>query len=328
MKSRTNPPIDDIRDALPAVDVALLQTLFDQAPDVAFFVKDAQGRYVAVNDSLVMRHGLKYKSDVLGKCPRDICPGDSDILDVLTGLDLAIRVAITSNLSSPLLEFVKHVSPERVINVTASFHPMENGTRTHPMNPEIFVGRCLFLQNHGFNVTVNLVAWPEQMYLIPAWAEMFRAHSLRFHVDPYSSIAYYPYEYSEAERQFLEPWIWENRRAGLESVKPDAPITVLCSGGVDHINVQPDGSAWRCILERQLGLNPLGNIFDPGFRLFCLESLTGADILVVWRLDRLGQSWRTLTELTCANVTFTWLPAGACFDPHGSCREQQLSPRR
>ena len=76
MKLRTNPPIDDIRNALPAVDVALLQTLFDQAPDVAFFVKDAQGRYVAVNESLVTRHGLKHKSDVLGKCPRDICPGD------------------------------------------------------------------------------------------------------------------------------------------------------------------------------------------------------------------------------------------------------------
>jgi hypothetical protein len=145
---------------------------------------------------------------------------------------------------------------------------MENGTRTHPMNPEIFVGRCLFLQNHGFNVTVNIVAWPEQMYLIPAWAEMFRSHNLRFHVDPYSSIAYYPYEYSDADRQFLEPWIWENRRAGLEVVKPGVPIEVLCSGGVDHINVQPDGSAWRCILERQLGLNPLGNVFDPGFGLF------------------------------------------------------------
>jgi PAS domain S-box-containing protein len=76
VKSRTNTPIDDFRDALPAVEVALLQTLFDQAPDVAFFVKDAQGRYVAVNESLVMRHGLKHKSDVLGKCPRDICPGD------------------------------------------------------------------------------------------------------------------------------------------------------------------------------------------------------------------------------------------------------------
>jgi MoaA/NifB/PqqE/SkfB family radical SAM enzyme len=200
-----------------------------------------------------------------------------DFLDVLIGLDPAIRVAITSNLSHPLLEFVRHVSPECVINVTASFHPMENGTRVHPMNPEVFVGRCLFLQNHGFNVTVNVVAWPEQMYLIPAWADMFRSHGLRFHVDPYSSIAYYPYEYSEAERRFLEPWIWENRRAGLDVIKPDASITVLCSGGADHINVQPDGSAWRCILERQLAVNPLGNVFEPGFELLssswqCAES--------------------------------------------------------
>ncbi|MHB0960869.1 MAG: hypothetical protein ACYC0X_33320 [Pirellulaceae bacterium] len=51
-------------------------------------------------------------------------------------------------------------------------------------------------------------------------------------------------------------------------MKPDVPHTVLCSGGVDHINVQPDDSAWRCILEGQLGVNPLGNVFEPGFRLF------------------------------------------------------------
>ena len=138
-------------------------------------------------------------------------------MTLLTGLDPSIRVAITSNLSHPLVEFVQHVSPERVINVTASFHPMENGTRTHPMNPEIFVGRCLFLQNYGFNVTVNAVAWPEQIYLIPAWAEMLHSHGLRFHVDPYSSIAYHPYEYSDTERKFLEPWIWEDRRADSKS---------------------------------------------------------------------------------------------------------------
>jgi len=58
------------------VDVALLERLFDRSPDAAFFVKDAAGRYVAVNDSLVARHGLKSKSQVIGKCPRDICPGD------------------------------------------------------------------------------------------------------------------------------------------------------------------------------------------------------------------------------------------------------------
>lgn len=58
------------------VEVALLERLFDRSPDVAFFVKDAAGRYVAVNDSLVARHGLNSKSQVIGKCPHEICPGD------------------------------------------------------------------------------------------------------------------------------------------------------------------------------------------------------------------------------------------------------------
>ena len=61
---------------VPAVDPAMLEQLFDQTPDVAFFIKDAAGRYLAVNASLVERHGLRHKSQVLGKRPRDICPGD------------------------------------------------------------------------------------------------------------------------------------------------------------------------------------------------------------------------------------------------------------
>jgi PAS domain S-box-containing protein len=58
------------------VEVNLLERLFDRSPDVAFFVKDAAGKYVAVNDSLVERHGCRSKTQVIGKCPRDICPGD------------------------------------------------------------------------------------------------------------------------------------------------------------------------------------------------------------------------------------------------------------
>ena len=46
---------------LASIDLALLVTLFDQAADIAFFVKDVSGRYDAVNDSLLNRHGLKKK---------------------------------------------------------------------------------------------------------------------------------------------------------------------------------------------------------------------------------------------------------------------------
>ncbi|MBL8890047.1 MAG: AraC family transcriptional regulator [Planctomycetaceae bacterium] len=59
-----------------SIDVGVLQSLFDLNPDIAFFVKNRAGRYIAVNDSLLARHGLKRKSEALGKRPQDICPGD------------------------------------------------------------------------------------------------------------------------------------------------------------------------------------------------------------------------------------------------------------
>src|SRR4051812_26214581 len=58
------------------VDVRLLELLFDHTPDIAFFIKDSAGRYLVVNDSLVERHGLSDKSQMIGRRPSDVCPGD------------------------------------------------------------------------------------------------------------------------------------------------------------------------------------------------------------------------------------------------------------
>ena len=44
----------------------LLEPVFDALPDVAFFVKDAGGRYAIVNRTLAMRCGCD-KRDLLGK---------------------------------------------------------------------------------------------------------------------------------------------------------------------------------------------------------------------------------------------------------------------
>jgi len=59
-----------------AVEPQVLAELFDHAPDTAFFVKDAAGRYVAVNESLVKRHGLRHKAQVIGRRPCEFCAGD------------------------------------------------------------------------------------------------------------------------------------------------------------------------------------------------------------------------------------------------------------
>lgn len=76
MKPRTEPTFKTLSGSVSSIDVTVLTALFDSAPDVAFFVKDAEGRYVTVNDSLIKRHGLKTKTDAIGKQPRDICHGD------------------------------------------------------------------------------------------------------------------------------------------------------------------------------------------------------------------------------------------------------------
>ena len=39
--------------------------LFDGVPDIVFFVKDANGRYLSVNDTLAKRCGLSTKDDVI-----------------------------------------------------------------------------------------------------------------------------------------------------------------------------------------------------------------------------------------------------------------------
>lgn len=48
------------------------ESLFDQLPDIVFFIKDQDGRYVSVNRTLVERCGLQQKSDLLGKRPADV----------------------------------------------------------------------------------------------------------------------------------------------------------------------------------------------------------------------------------------------------------------
>ena len=58
------------------IDARLVEQIADLMHDTAFFIKDASGRYLVVNQSLVERHGLEHKSQMLGRRPCEVCPGD------------------------------------------------------------------------------------------------------------------------------------------------------------------------------------------------------------------------------------------------------------
>jgi PAS domain S-box-containing protein len=55
-------------------ELAIIEQLFDHVPDTAFFIKDARGRYIAVNQSLVDRCGLRDKRELLGRLVREVFP--------------------------------------------------------------------------------------------------------------------------------------------------------------------------------------------------------------------------------------------------------------
>jgi PAS domain-containing protein len=77
VKTVTKPgvtPISQPLQALVGVPYPILEDLFDRVRDTAFFVKDRHGRYVACNQSLVGRVGLKDKAELIGRTVTEIFP--------------------------------------------------------------------------------------------------------------------------------------------------------------------------------------------------------------------------------------------------------------
>lgn len=52
------------------------EALFDQLRDTVFFVKNADGRYIVVNQQLVERCGFQTRDELIGKTPEDVWPED------------------------------------------------------------------------------------------------------------------------------------------------------------------------------------------------------------------------------------------------------------
>ena len=48
------------------------EVLFDQMPETVFFIKNAQGEYVCVNDTLVFRSGQQSKGQLVGRTPTQV----------------------------------------------------------------------------------------------------------------------------------------------------------------------------------------------------------------------------------------------------------------
>lgn len=179
-----------------------------------------------------------------------------DFVGMLEGLHDDIHIAITTNLKASIVPFIQKISPAKVFSMTISYHPSE-------MTFDQFIGKALLLKRKGFQLTVNFVAWPEYMYLIPKIKRLIEAEDIRFHVDPYSQTPYVPYSFDGAEKAFLGQFVDNDRIIVARGIRP-----VVCSGGMNHLVVMPTGEAYRCVTDKIDGATSIGNILDiEGFVL-------------------------------------------------------------
>lgn len=77
---RHSDPLLASQQSVSSINLLLLEQLFDLISDAAFFVKDRNGCYLSVNQSLVTRHGLHNKTEAIGKTPKEICQGDFGVV--------------------------------------------------------------------------------------------------------------------------------------------------------------------------------------------------------------------------------------------------------
>jgi MoaA/NifB/PqqE/SkfB family radical SAM enzyme len=200
-------------------------------------------------------HGLygEARLDVIGgepmRYPRAV--------ELFAALSERHRVSITTNLSSSrddLQALTDRAGPDR-LHLAASYHPE-------------FVGKIRFLLEKGFEPHVTLVAWPPFFDRILEWRTLFRGMGV-----PFSTLVFqgthdgkqYPAAYDADQLALLEETIPEPAEVEYR-LRQRRTLGKPCGAGHVYANVKGSGDVYRCGQDA-FGHRPLGNIFDPAFRL-------------------------------------------------------------
>jgi len=189
----------------------------------------------------------------------DISGGEPTLLDLpalLERMDPRIKVAITTNLSNPMMieELMTRFNNERICSWTLSYHP----TQIVKESKNAFWEIAKALRQRDFSVTVNLVGYPTQLQFVEETKGHCVENRINFHFDPYAIPPHRkPPQYTEDQQRIIQQYSPLGR-------KPDAPGRVRCAAGMDHWVVYPNGNAFPCLLKTGLG-ECLGNVLDEGF---------------------------------------------------------------
>jgi AraC-like DNA-binding protein len=167
-KSRMKPPGQALRERFFASleDVAQLLRLFDFLPNVFLYVKDTQGRFVAMNEQLVRLRGAQTQDELIGKTDLELHPvywgrryQEEDRKVMESGSEIPDQVWLVPSETGKLGTFLSSKIPIRgsdgaIIGIAGVMYGLESGresmTRLDP------VQQATRLINEGFATPLEI----------------------------------------------------------------------------------------------------------------------------------------------------------------------------
>lgn len=146
------------------------EALFDVMPDVVFFVKDLEGRYVVVNQTLASRCGYRAKAELIGRSASNVFPAplatsydEQDQFVLNTGRDLHQQLELRLYPSGEANWCVTHKIPLRdklnkVIGLTGISRDLTMPDQRHPVYHSIATAVRHLHSNYAQEIQVTHLA--------------------------------------------------------------------------------------------------------------------------------------------------------------------------
>lgn len=173
----------------------------------------------------------------------DIAGGEpflySGLLDLIGNIS-GIQVGLSTNgmATSAIERFCSAKRFENVTSINVSYHPDRLKTRAMEHRWLANVGR---LKDAGYHVHSNVVVYGENAERARRMADRMAALKVRFMASPYEE---------------------------MDTLEDKRDVGLCCKGGVNHLTIAPDGSAWPC----------LTTLRSPYWRETCLGNWLDGDL--------------------------------------------------
>jgi AraC-like DNA-binding protein len=184
------PAAESLADMLPYFQQ--IEPLFDALPDVAFFVKDRDARYVLVNRTLASRCGAKEKATLLGKTTEEVFPSR------FGGAYMAQDKAVVDDGSAMLDQLELHLYPGRqpgwclttkvalrnragqIVGLAGISRDLKANERTHPAYTKLATVVQYIQENYVQPLNLTMLAAMADMSV----AQLERYFHKVFHLTP------------------------------------------------------------------------------------------------------------------------------------------------